>query len=66
MAKGKGRPGGFWRFVRGLFVTVLLVLLIGPPVMVLIYRFVPPPITVLVVRGFMATTVAVLSASGWS
>jgi len=53
MAKGKGRPGGFWRFVRGIFVTVLLVLLIGPPVMVLIYRFVPPPITVLMVERLL-------------
>ncbi len=44
------RPGGVFRLLRNLLVTLLLTLLIVPPLWVGIYRFIPPPITVLMIE----------------
>ena len=55
--------GGFWGFVRAVFIAGLIVFFIGPVVVVTIYRFVPPPVTWLMVqrtfegRGFERTWV---------
>lgn len=51
-AKSRPRPsgGGFWRGVRRVFVTLLVIALVGPPLLTLIYRFVPPPITILMIE----------------
>ena len=55
--------GGFWGFVRAVFIAGLIVFFIGPVVVVAIYRFVPPPVTWLMVqrtfegRGFERTWV---------
>jgi monofunctional glycosyltransferase len=45
----RGR-GGFWGFVRAVFIACLIVFFIGPVVAVAIYRFVPPPVTFLMVQ----------------
>lgn len=44
------RGGGFWGFVRAIFIAGLVVFFIGPVVVVAIYRFVPPPVTFLMVQ----------------
>ena len=44
------RGGGFWGFVRAVFIAGLVVFFIGPVVVVAIYRFVPPPVTFLMVQ----------------
>jgi monofunctional biosynthetic peptidoglycan transglycosylase len=44
------RRGGFWGFVRGLIMVLLLFALLGPPLAVVLYRFVPPPITILMIE----------------
>ena len=69
-AQGQGKQdvakrgkGGFWGFVRAVFIAGLIVFFIGPVVVVAIYRFVPPPVTWLMVqrtfegRGFERTWV---------
>ncbi len=44
------RSGGLLRLLRNLVVTLVLVLLVVPPLWVAIYRVVPPPITVLMIE----------------
>ena len=44
------KGGGFWGFVRAIFIAGLVVFFIGPVVVVAIYRFVPPPVTFLMVQ----------------
>lgn len=44
------KGGGFWGFVRAVFIAGLVVFFIGPVVIVAIYRFVPPPVTFLMVQ----------------
>ena len=44
------KGGGFWGFVRAVFIAGLVVFFIGPVVVVAIYRFVPPPVTFLMVQ----------------
>ena len=44
------RGGGFWGFVRAVFIAGLVVFFIGPVVVVAIYRFVPPPVTFLMIQ----------------
>ncbi len=69
-AQGQGKQdvakrgkGGFWGFLRAVFIAGLIVFFIGPVVVVAIYRFVPPPVTWLMVqrtfegRGFERTWV---------
>jgi monofunctional biosynthetic peptidoglycan transglycosylase len=46
----KRGKGGFWGFVRAVFIAGLIVFVIGPVVMVVIYRFLPPPVTFLMVQ----------------
>jgi monofunctional biosynthetic peptidoglycan transglycosylase len=46
----KRGKGGFWGFVRAVFIAGLIVFFIGPVVMVAIYRFLPPPVTFLMVQ----------------
>ncbi len=49
----RARPagsGGFWRTVRRILGVLVLVLLIGPPLLVLVYRFAPPPATILMLE----------------
>ena len=59
----KRGKGGFWGFVRAVFIAGVIVFFIGPVVVVAIYRFVPPPVTWLMVqrtfegRGFERTWV---------
>jgi monofunctional glycosyltransferase len=51
-ARPKGRPvkaRGVWRFVRRLFLALLLIAVVVPPVSVIVYKFVPPPITILMI-----------------
>jgi monofunctional biosynthetic peptidoglycan transglycosylase len=48
--KPPARASGFWRFVRRLLVSVLIIALVLPPVSVLIYKFAPPPITILMIE----------------
>jgi monofunctional biosynthetic peptidoglycan transglycosylase len=50
----KRGKGGFWSFVRAVFIAGLIVFFIGPVVMVAIYRFVPPPVTPNLVRAVIA------------
>jgi monofunctional biosynthetic peptidoglycan transglycosylase len=50
MAKAAKGRSGVWRFIRRLAAVIVLMLLIGPPLLVLAYRFAPPPITVLMVE----------------
>lgn len=57
MASGKkpkaakaGGSGGFWRAVRRILGVLILVLVIGPPLLVIVYRFVPPPATILMLE----------------
>jgi monofunctional glycosyltransferase len=45
----RGRGGGLGP-VRRFLATLLMLLLVGPPVWVVIYRFVPPPITILMIE----------------
>ena len=42
--------GGFWGFVRAVFVAGLIVFFIGPVIAVAVYRFVPPPVTFLMIQ----------------
>ena len=42
--------GGFWGFVRAIFVAGLVVFFIAPVIVVAVYRFVPPPVTFLMVQ----------------
>ena len=46
----KQRKGGFWGFVRAVFIAGLIVFFIGPVIAVAVYRFVPPPVTFLMVQ----------------
>jgi monofunctional glycosyltransferase len=52
-ARPKGRPakarGGFWRFVRHLLLTLVLILVVVPPISVIVYKVVPAPITILMI-----------------
>src|SRR3712207_5997781 len=41
------RRGGFGRAVGRLLLWVFVILLVGPPLLVLAYRFLPPPVTIL-------------------
>lgn len=44
------KSGGFWGFVRAIFVAGLIVFFIGPVIVVAVYRFVPPPVTFLMIQ----------------
>jgi monofunctional biosynthetic peptidoglycan transglycosylase len=44
------RPGGFFRFLRNLIVTLLFLLVVSPPAAVIVYRFIDPPLTILMVE----------------
>ena len=46
----RGRPGGFFHFLRNLVVTLLIILIVSPPAAVIVYRFVPPPLTILMIE----------------
>jgi monofunctional glycosyltransferase len=52
-ARARARPakarGGFWRFVRHLLLTLVLIAVVVPPVSVVVYKFAPPPITILMI-----------------
>lgn len=49
-ARRPARRGDFWGFVGRLFLIVVAVLVVVPPVSVLVYRIVPPPITILMIE----------------
>ncbi|HEY5106265.1 MAG TPA: monofunctional biosynthetic peptidoglycan transglycosylase [Caulobacteraceae bacterium] len=46
----RGRPGGFFHFLRNLLLTVLILLIVSPPAAVIVYRFIPPPLTILMIE----------------
>ena len=48
--KAERKPGGFWRFVRGLFLIGFIIGFVLPVGLTVFYRFVPPPITILMVQ----------------
>src|SRR5688572_28194833 len=49
-ARQRAAPGGFGRFVRRVFWTLVIVFVVLPIALVAIYRFVPPPGTILMVQ----------------
>ncbi len=58
-ARPRGRPakaksrGGFWRLVRHLLLTLVLIAVVVPPVSVVVYKFAPPPITILMIERLL-------------